>query len=389
MNQWFKSGVVGLAVSGAILVGGAAVADDNVIRVGMVAEMTGPFAEFGRQMKAGIEAYQNQHGDTVNGQRVEIIYKDVGGPAPEVAKRVAQELIVRDKVDILAGFGFTPNALAVAPVASQAKVPMVVMNAASAKLTSRSPYMVRTSFGYDTMVPPIAQWALEQGHKKAYMIVADYAPGHDAEKAFEQAYVAGGGEVVGNVRVPIMTVDFAPYLQRVKDMKPEVLFAFVNAGSVAPALFKDFKTRGLAEEGIQIIGTGDIVYESILDVIGDAGVGATTVYPYSMQHQSELNKAYIQQFQSALGAKERPTIMSVSAYDGMALIYGGLQKAGPGADGKALLEAFKGYSFESPRGPVSIDPETRDIVQNQYIRRLERVDGELMNVEFKTYEPQQ
>ncbi|NLZ12321.1 MAG: ABC transporter substrate-binding protein [Alcaligenaceae bacterium] len=384
MKNWFTSGLCSAALAGSLVVG--SVSAQEVVKIGMVVEMTGPFAEFGRQMKAGIEAWQKQHGDSVDGRRVEVIYKDVGGPAPEVAKRLAQELIVQDKVSILAGFGFTPNAMAVAPLATQARVPMVVMNAASAQLTSRSPYMVRTSFGYDTMVPPIAQWALEQGHKKAYMIVADYAPGHDAEKAFKQAYEQAGGEIIGNVRVPLMTVDFAPYLQRVKDAKPDVLFAFVNAGNVAPALFKDFKIKGLDQAGIKLIGTGDIVYESILDVIGDNGLGATTVYPYSMQHPSELNRAYIQQFQEALGAKERPTIMSVSAYDGMALIYGGLKKAGPGADGKALLEAFKGLSFESPRGPVSIDPETHDIVQNQYIRRLERVDGELMNVEFKTYD---
>lgn len=384
MKNWFTSGLCAAALASSLVVG--SVSAQEVVKIGMVVEMTGPFAEFGRQMKAGIEAWQKQHGDTVDGRRVEVIYKDVGGPAPEVAKRLAQELIVQDKVSILAGFGFTPNAMAVAPLATQAKVPMVVMNAASAQLTSRSPYMVRTSFGYDTMVPPIAQWALEQGHKKAYMIVADYAPGHDAEKAFKQAYEQAGGEIIGNVRVPLMTVDFAPYLQRVKDAKPDVLFAFVNAGNVAPALFKDFKTKGLDQAGIKLIGTGDIVYESILDVIDDNGLGATTVYPYSMQHPSDLNRAYIQQFQEALGAKERPTIMSVSAYDGMALIYGGLKKAGPGADGKALLEAFKGLSFESPRGPVSIDPDTRDIVQNQYIRRLERVDGELMNVEFKTYD---
>lgn len=384
MKNWFTAGLCSVALASSLVFGSASAQD--VVKIGMVVEMTGPFAEFGRQMKAGIEAWQKQHGDSVDGRRVEVIYKDVGGPAPEVAKRLAQELIVQDKVSILAGFGFTPNAMAVAPLATQSKVPMVVMNAASAQLTSRSPYMVRTSFGYDTMVPPIAQWALEQGHKKAYMIVADYAPGHDAEKAFKQAYEQAGGEIIGNVRVPLMTVDFAPYLQRVKDAKPDILFAFVNAGNVAPALFKDFKTKGLDEAGIKLIGTGDIVYESILDVIGDNGLGATTVYPYSMQHPSDLNQAYIQQFQEALGAKERPTIMSVSAYDGMALIYGGLKKAGPGADGKALLEAFKGLSFESPRGPVSIDPETRDIVQNQYIRRLERVNGELMNVEFKTYD---
>jgi len=387
MKAWFKTGAYTALLAGSLALTGVASAE-QVVKVGMVLEMSGPFAEFGRQMKAGVEAYQAQHGNTVNGRRVEILYKDVGGPQPDVAKRVAQELLVQDKVDILAGFGFTPNALAVAPLATQAKVPMVVMNAASANLTSRSPYMVRTSFGFDTMVPPIAKWALEQGHKKAYMLVADYAPGHDAEKAFAEAYTHGGGEIIGKVRVPLMTVEFAPYLQRIKDMKPDVLFAFVNAGNVAPALFKDFKTKGLDEAGIKLIGTGDIVYESILDVIGDAGLGAVTVYPYSMAHPSKLNTAFIDSFHRVLkNDTERPTIMAVSAYDGMGLIYEGLKKVAPNADGAALIDAFKGASFESPRGPISIDPETRDIKQNQYIRKLERVDGKLVNVEFQTYPP--
>src|SRR5437868_543227 len=275
-----------LAACAFTLAAPAAFAQDTV-RVGLIAEMSGPFAEFGKQMEAGIRIYQKQFGDSVAGKRVEVIVKDVAGPNPELAKRLAQELVVRDKVQLLAGFGFTPNALSVAPIATQAKVPMIVMNAAAADLTAKSPYMVRTSFSYPDVVPPIAQWAIKNGSKKAYVIVADYAPGHDAEAAFLAAYKKAGGEILGSVRTPMMTLDFSPYMQRVKDAKPDVLFAFVNGGDVAPAFIKEFREKGLPEAGAKLIGTGDIVDEAIIEVIGDRALDITTVYPYSMHHKSE------------------------------------------------------------------------------------------------------
>lgn len=357
----------------------------ETVRVGLIAEMSGPFAEFGKQMETGIKVYQEQFGESVAGKRVEVIVKDVAGPNPELAKRLATELVTRDKVQVLAGFGFTPNALAVAPIATQAKVPMVVMNAAAADLTAKSPYMVRTSFSYPDVVPPIAEWAIKNGSKKAYVIVADYAPGHDAEAAFVGAYKKAGGEIVGSVRTPMMTLDFAPYMQRVKDAKPDVLFAFVNGGDVAPAFVKEFREKGLPEAGIKLIGTGDIVDEEIVDVIGDRGLGITTVYPYSMSHKSELNARYVRDFKALRDAKARPTIMSVAAYDGMAAIYAALKKTHGNADGATLIEAFRGVQFESPRGVVSIDPKTRDIVQDEYIRRVEKVGGTLVNTEFETF----
>lgn len=357
----------------------------ETVKVGMIAEMSGPFAEFGRQMEAGVKAYQAQYGDVVAGKRVEVVFRDTGGPNPDVAKRLAQELVVRDKVQVLAGFGFTPNAMAVAPVATQAKVPMVVMNAAGAGLTGKSPYMVRTSFTYSDVVPPIAKWAAENGAKKAYLIVADYAPGHDAEKIFTRAFEAAGGEVLGAVRTPIVTTNFGPYLQRVKDAKPDVLFAFVNGGDVAPAFFKEFRAKKLAEAGIKLIGTGDIVDEAVMNAIGEYGMGVETVYPYSMHHDSALNKQYVQAFRKILGKGERPTIMSVAAYDGMAAIYAALKKTGGKTDGDSLMGALKGLEIESPRGHIRIDPVTRDIVQDEYIRRFGKVDGEYANIEFKTY----
>ena len=362
----------------------AAFAQDTV-RVGLIAEMSGSFAEFGKQMEAGIKVFQQQHGETVAGKRVEVIMKDVGGPNPELAKRLATELVTRDKVQVLAGFGFTPNALSVAPIATRAKVPMVVMNAAAANLTAKSPFMVRTSFSYPDVVPPIAQWAVKTGSKKAYVIVADYAPGHDAQAAFFDAYKKAGGEIVGSARTPMVTLDFSPYIQRAKDAKPDVLFVFVNGADVAPAFIKEFRDKGLSDAGIRLIGTGDIVDEAIIEAIGDRALGITTVYPYSMHHKSALNELFVKDFKALRGAKARPTIMAVAAYDGMAALYAALEKTGGNASGQTLINAFRGLKFESPRGLISIDVKTGDIVQDEFIRKVRKVDGTLANIEFETF----
>ncbi|MCD2512579.1 ABC transporter substrate-binding protein [Comamonas endophytica] len=382
MNRVNRRLVIAAACAITVLQAAPALAQE-VLKVGLVAEMSGPFADFGRQMEAGIKLYQKQHGDTVAGRKVVVVTKDVAGPNPELAKRLATELIVREKVQLLAGFGFTPNALSVAPLATQAKVPMLVMNAASSGLTAKSPYMLRTSFGYDQIVPPIAQWARKEGVKKAYVLVADYAPGHDAEAAFIQSFKAAGGEIVGTVRTPVMTVDFAPYIQRIKDAQPDALFTFVNAGDVAPALMKEFREKGLHDAGIRLIGTGDIVFESAFDAIGDKGQGVVTSYPYSMRHASPLNQQFVAGFQQiAPGHSSRPTIMAVSAYDGMAALYAALKKTGGKSDGPALMQAFKDLAWESPRGPVRLDAQTRDIVQTHYIRRYEKVGAEFGNTEI-------
>jgi branched-chain amino acid transport system substrate-binding protein len=359
----------------------------EVVKIGFVGELSGPFAEFGRQMQTGIRTYQKQFGETVAGKKIEVIYKDTGGANPELARRLAQELVLRDKVRFLAGFGFTPNAAAVAPVAAEAKVPMIVMNAAAGGLTARSPYMTRVSFSFPDVVPPIADWAVRQGYKKAYVLVADYAPGHDVEAAFLAAYKSAGGSVVGSVRVPMDAVEFAPYLQRVKDAKPDVLFAYVNGGDVSPALIKEYRQRGLAEAGIKLIGTGDITSEEGLKVMGDAALDTVTVYPYSATHKSDLNARFVRDFVQISGRDEQPTIMGVSGYDGMAAIYAALAKTGGKLDGEALMEAMKGAQLDSPRGPIKIDAATRDVVQNEYIRRVRRLDGALQNAEFETFKP--
>jgi len=358
----------------------------EVFKLGLVAEMSGPFADFGRQMQAGIRLYQKQHGDTVAGRKVVLVTKDVGGPNPELAKRLATELLVRDKVHALTGFGFTPNALSVAPLATQAKVPMLVMNAAASGLTSKSPYMLRTSFSYESIVPPIAEWAYKQGVRKAYVMVADYAPGHDAESAFIKAFTALGGEVVGNVRTPVTTVDFAPYMQRIKDTGPQALFTFVNAGDVSPALMKEFRAKGLDQAGIRLIGTGDIVLESAIPAIADRGLGVVTSYPYSVQHDSALNRSFIKGM-AEIEPQLKPTIMAAAAYDAMAALYGALKARIGRASGAELMEAFKGLEWESPRGLIKLDAQTRDIVQTNYIRKYEVVPGGFGNVEFASVKP--
>jgi branched-chain amino acid transport system substrate-binding protein len=383
----FSPGRRALLAACAIAAAAPAAFAQDTVRIGLLLEMSGPFADFGKQMETGIKVYQKQFGETVAGKRIELVIKDVGGPNPELAKRLAQELVVRDKIQIMAGFGFTPNALSVAPIATQAKIPMVVMNAAATGLTAKSPFMVRTSFSYDDIVPPMAQWSIRNGSKKAFVLVADYAPGHDAEAAFSEAFRQAGGEIVGTVRTPVVTLDFSPFMQRVKDAKPDVLFAFVNGGDVAPAFFREYREKGLEQAGIKLAGTGDIVDESGLDAIGDRALGTVTVFPYSLSHKSELNARYVRDYKTLREGKIRPSLMSVAAYDGMAAIYAALKKTDGKADGAALMAAFQGLQWESPRGAVAIDPKTRDIVQAKYIRRVAKTDNVLENVEFETFAP--
>jgi len=369
------------------LMAAAGVQAQGVVKVGFIGEMSGPFAEFGKQMETGVRLYQKEHGDTVAGKKVVVIVKDVGGPNPELSKRHAQELVVRDKVDFIAGFAFSPNALAAAPVATEAKKPMVIMNAASGNLPSVSPYIVRTSFSLPAIVPPISRWMLQQGYKTAYSMVADYSPGHEVEAAFLDSYKKAGGSLVGSVRTPLSTMDFSPYMQKIKDTRPAAVFAFVNGADVAQAFMREYRARNLAEGGTAMVGTGDITDEPTIDSMGDTPLGVVTGYPYSMDHDSPLNRKFVQAFKAERGQQARPNIMAVAGYDGMAVIYEALRKTQGKTDGDALIAAIKGVKLESPRGPIEIDPATRDIRQRVYMRKVERVGGRLANVEFETIEP--
>jgi branched-chain amino acid transport system substrate-binding protein len=371
-----------LAAAGvALLAGplaGAAEAQQSV-KIGLILPMTGPFASTGRQIEAAAKLYMQQNGDTVAGKTIELIVKDDTGVA-DVTKRLAQELIVNDKVGVIAGFGLTPLALASAPLATQAKVPAVVMAAATATITEASPYIVRTSFTLPQATEPMANWAAQNGIRKVVTLVSDYGPGIDAEKAFTGAFTKAGGQVE-NLRVPLANPDFSPFLQKVADAKPDALFVFVPSG-VGAQFMKQFVERGLDKSGVRLIGPGDVTDDDILNGMGDVALGAITAQHYSAAHDSPENKAFVEAFKKA-NKGMRPNFMAVGGYDGMHLIYEGLKKTN-GAGGEALVNAMKGLSWTSPRGPVSIDPQTRDIVQNIYVRKVERVNGELYNVEFAT-----
>jgi branched-chain amino acid transport system substrate-binding protein len=362
----------------AALAAGAVHAADP-IKVGLIVPMTGPFSYMGRQIGAGVSLYLAQHGDTVAGRKVEVIVKDDAG-LPDTTRRFAQELIVNDKVAALAGFGLTPQAFAAAPVATQGKTPMVVMNAATSSVIDKSPYIIRTSMTIPQVTMGIGEWAYKNKVNKVVTLVSDFGPGYDAEKSFKDVLTANGGQVVAALRMPVITQDFSPFLQRALDAKPDALFVFLPAGSQAAVFMKQFAERGLAKAGIRLIGPGDITDDDVLADMGDAALGVITSHHYSAAHPSALNRKFVDGIAKA-NKGMRPSFMAVAGYDGMHVIMEAL-KATKGATGDALLAAMKGQVFESPRGQVLIDAQTRDIVQDVYIRRVERVDGKLFNVEF-------
>jgi branched-chain amino acid transport system substrate-binding protein len=369
-----------LAIAAVSLLPSLASAQETV-KIGLILPMTGQQASTGKQIDAAVKLYLAQKGATVAGKRIELILKD-DTSVPDVTKRLAQELVVNDKVAVLAGFGITPSAMATAPIATQAKVPEVVMAAGTSSITEASPFIVRTSFTLAQSSVPMAEWAAKNGIKKVITLVSDYGPGIDAEKSFTEKFKADGGTIVENLRIPMRAPDFAPVLQKVADAKPDALFVFVPSGTGAQFV-KQFVERGLDKSGVKLIATGDVTDDDQLNGMGDAVVGVINAHNYSAAHDSAANKAYVEAFRKANGGL-RPNFMSVGGWDGMELIYGALKKTNGDTSGQKLVDAMKGMAWESPRGPISIDPATRDIVQNIYIRKVEKKNGELYNVEFAT-----
>jgi len=357
---------------------GLGIAQDNKFKIGLILPMTGPFASTGKQIEAAARLYMAQNGDTLAGKKVELMIKDDTG-TPDVTKRIAQELVVNDKVSVLAGFGLTPLALATAPIATQSKTPLVVMAAATSSITQASPYVVRTSFALPQASVAMADWAAKNGIKKVVTLVSDYGPGIDAEKFFKERLLFNGGQVPETLRVPLRNPDFAPFLQKVRDAKPDAVFVFVPSGA-GSAVMKQFAERGLDKAGIKLIGTGDVTDDDILNGMGDVALGVVTSHHYSAAHPSAANKKFVEAFAKA-NNNLRPNFMAVGGYDGMRLIYEAAKKT-KGAGGDALLAAMKGQIWESPRGPMYIDAQTRDAVHNIYIRKVEKKDGQLYNVEF-------
>jgi branched-chain amino acid transport system substrate-binding protein len=355
------------------------------IKIGVILPYSGQFADAATQLDNGIKLYMKKHGDTVAGRKIEIIRKDTGGPAPDVAKRLAQELVVRDNVDILAGFVLTPNALAASDVSEQAKKFMVIMNAATSIITTKSNYSVRSSLTLPQVCATFGTWVFQNGTKKSYTLASDYGPGHDCEGAYSGAFKAAGGEITGAVRMPVANPDFVAFVQRAKDLNPESIFIFVPGGAQPAALGKALAERGIDPKKIKVFGTGEVTDDTALKNIGDSAVGIITAWHYDHNHDSKLNKEFVAAYTKDYGGVN-PNFFAVGGYDGMHLIYETLKKTGGKTDGEALVNAAKGMKWESPRGPVSIDPETRDIIQTVYIRRVEKVGNELRNVEFAKVE---
>jgi branched-chain amino acid transport system substrate-binding protein len=373
-----------LALGIAAIALAAPAAAQDTIKIGVILPFSGQFADTGVQLDNGIKLYMKQHGDTVAGKKIEVIRKDVGGIAPDVAKRLAQELVVRDKVDILAGFALTPNALAAGDVSAEAKKFMVVMNAATSIITTKSPYMARTSVTPPQLNEPFGTWAAKNGVKRAYTMVSDYGPGHDAEGAFQRGFKEAGGEIIGSVRFPVANPDFSAFVQRAKDLNPDGIYIWIPGGAQPAAIQKALSERGMDPAKIKIMGQGELTSEEALKSVGETSLGILTVLHYDHNHDSALNRAFVKGMNEL--ANRNPDIYSVGGYDGMHLIYEALKKTGGKADGESLITAAKGMKWESPRGPISIDPETRDIVQTVYIRRVEKTPAGLRNVEFDKIE---
>ena len=358
---------------------GSAIAQDT-IKIGVILPYSGPFADAANQLQAGIDLYIAEHGDEVAGKKLEIIRKDTGGPNPDVAKRLAQELVVRDSVDILAGFALTPEALGAADVATEAGKLMVVMNAATSVVTEKSPLIVRTSVTIPQLNYPFGKWAFSDGGvKQAYTLVADYGPGIDAESSFAKGFTEAGGTIVGADRTPVQNPDFSAFVQRVKDANPEAVYIFVPGGGQPAAIGKALADRGLTPPATKVLAQGELTHPEALESMGETARGIITTYHYVLERDDPLNNAFVEGYRAANNGRS-PDLFSIGGYDGMHLIYAALEKTGGDADGTKLVEAAKGMAWESPRGPMSIDPETRDVIQTVYIREVQEVDGKLQNV---------
>jgi branched-chain amino acid transport system substrate-binding protein len=372
-----------LAIGGALALSAlasAAPAQDTV-KVGLVLPLTGGLAPVGKQVQAGAQLYMAQHGASVAGKKIDLIIKDDASVADN-SKRLAQELIVNDKVAVI-GSALTPSAMAIGPLSTQSKTANVVMvSGTSGVINPNNPYMVRTSFTLGQQSGIIAQWAAKNGSRKVVIIQSDWAPGAEATAVFKDAFTKAGGEVADIIKVPLANPDFAPFLQRARDLNPDTLFVFVPAGQ-AGTFAKQFAERGLDKAGIKLIGPGDIVDDNDLPGMGDAMLGVVTAGIYSAAHDSQTNKDYVAAFEKANNM--RPNFISLGGYDGMHLIYEALKKTAGKTDGEALVNAMKGMSWESPRGPISIDPDTREIVQNIYVGKVEKVNGQLYTVQFQTF----
>lgn len=387
MRQAFRGALLGavFTMASGVAFGPAWAA---TIKVGVIAPFSGPFATAGQTFRQGIELYQAQHGKTVGGDTIEFVYRDLDQANPAQSKALAQELIVKEKVNFLAGFFFTPDALAVAPLIDEANIPCVIFNAATSAITEKSPRYVRTSFTLWQNTVPLAEHMARQGIRKVVTAVSDYGPGIDGETAFKQTFEKGGGQVVDSIRMPLKSTDFAPFMQRIKDSGAEAIYAFLPAGPTTLGFAKAFSDTGLKGAGIRFFGPGDITQEPDLPALGDAAVGITTSFNYSQAHDSEMNRQFLAKASELFGSSDLVTFSTVGAYDGTHVIYRMVEATGGKPDGLKAVEAVKGMAWESPRGPLKIDPDSRHVTQTIYLRVTERKDGKLQNTEIASFPEQ-
>lgn len=381
LNTFLKVAMpaAGLALMAAL---GSAHADE--IRVGVIASFSGPYSAWGKHIQEATDLFVAQQNGMAGTHTVKILYRDVGGNNPARARQLAEELVVRDKVQYIAGLEFTPTALAIADVATQAKMPIIINNAGTSGILAKSPYMLRTGYTQWMVATPLAKWTAEQGAKKVFIAAADYAPGLDAIAAYRKSFTDAGGTVVGELKIPLNTTDFSTYMQKIKEAGPEYLYMFMPVGPSSVAFIKAFVERGLDKAGIKLLATAE-TEESELPAYGDAAAGVVTALHYSPASTTPVNQAFVAALRKKYGPDRIPNVASVSAYDSMKMIWEMIRATDGKQDGDKAMAAIKTFSWESPRGPVSVDPATRDLIQNIYIRRIEKVDGAYVNKPFKTY----
>ncbi|OXR48292.1 branched-chain amino acid ABC transporter substrate-binding protein [Pusillimonas sp. T2] len=375
-------GAVSFAAFSMLAVGAAQAAE---IKVGLLSQYSGTYAWWGQEFDRGVELFLSETGGKVGDHTITVVKRDEGGTSAQRARQLAQELVIRDKVQYLLGGAFTPTIMGTADIVNQTKTPYVMGNTGTSSVTDKSPYFVRAGFTQWQLNMPLTKWAYEQGARKVVTIGADFAPGHDALEAYAVGFKDMGGEVVEEIRVPLGTTDFSTYLQRIQDAGVKHVFMFMPVGPMSAGFIKAFYERGLNKQGIALMATNETM-ESDLPAIGDVAIGMVTAQHYTPYLDNAANKAFVQKYKAKFGADAIPSLGSLAVYDGMHLIAQMIKATNGEKDGDKAVAAIKGYAWESPRGPVKIDADTREIVQNVYMRRIEKVDGVLGNVPFQTFE---
>jgi len=380
----FRFGLIPALLAGCAFAGTMQAAHADEVRIGVIASFSGPYSSWGKHIKEATDLYVAQQNGKVGNHTIKVIYKDVGGNNPARARQLAEELVVRDKVQYIAGLEFTPTAMAVVDVATQAKIPTVINNSGTSGVLKRSPYLLRSGYTQWMVATPLAKWTAEQGAKRVFLAVADYAPGQDALNTYKKSFTEAGGTIVGELKIPMNTTDFSTYMQKVREAKPEYVYMFMPVGPLSVAFIRAYVERGLDKAGIKLEATAE-TEESELGGYGDAAAGIVTALHYSPSSTTPVNTKFVAALKQKYGAGSIPNVGSISAWDSMTMIFQMIKATDGKQDGDKAMAAIKGYAWESPRGPVTVDPVTRELVQNIYIRKVEKVDGAYANKPFKTY----